>query len=127
MKTFVLTVVLMALIIGASFLGAWIGNDVATPVICFVLIFAAFKVHDGLYPQPSNLTKDEVKSFFTSKIFWAAFLNLIFVVLNGLVGWVASPDTAEMILALDWTQVPQALLSVVIIVLRKTDILKKLF
>ena len=124
MKTFLLTIVLLFLIIVSAFTGAHFKSDMLGVGLAFISIFLVFKVYDAYNPAPRNLSKDEIKSFFQSKIFWAAFLNLVIVMLQGLFKFTVGEGAAEMILSLDWSMLPQALISVVIIVLRKTDLLK---
>jgi uncharacterized membrane protein len=98
-------------------------------VILFICMGASLKVYDGatMNDRPRNLNAEDIKPFFMSKIFWAALLNLILVISQGLLNFSVDEATQEQILNLDWSLIPQALLSVVIILIRKTDVIKYLF
>lgn len=85
-----------------------------------------FVITDSIFPQPSNLTIEDVKSFLLSKMFWLAALNLIATMLDGLFGITLDLDTQQEVLQLDWTNVFRALVSVGLIAIRKFDILKLL-
>lgn len=94
-------------------------------VIALALATAlAFKIIDIQYPVPAALTAAEVKAFFTSKIFWGALLMFVFAVVDGLFDIGLGEDQATEIISLDWTNIAQAVISTVIIVLRKVDVFK---
>jgi hypothetical protein len=113
-----------------AFLGYYLGDLLGGIYIAFpfsfIGIWVTFKIYDGMYPQPANLSAGEIKAFFFSKIFWAAFLNFLFIMLRGLFHVEITPEVGKEIINLDWTNIGQAALSVLIIVLRKTDIIKKI-
>lgn len=77
-------------------------------------------------PSPKELSMEGVKQYLKSKIFWLAVLNFIIANLDGAFGIVVSEDIKLEILELDWTKIVQSLISVVIIVIRKFDVLKVL-
>ena len=60
----------------------------------------------------------DTKPLFQSREFWVALLGFIFFIVQGLTTVTVPPGTAEEIVALDWTNVGGALLSLAIIALR---------
>lgn len=121
---FFLLVSALAGTFATTFLNPYIGF-----VVLFVCMGASLKIYDGatMNDRPRNLNASDIKPFFMSKIFWAALLNLMIVISQGLLNFTLDPATQEQILNLDWSLIPQALISVVIILIRKTDIIKHLF
>ena len=90
-----------------------------------VLTKLVFVIVDEIYPPNQVLVKD-AKSFFNSKIFWLALLNFLSAVVEGLFSLVIDADTLTEVVNLDWTNIIRALGSVVVIVIRKYDILRYL-
>lgn len=66
----------------------------------------------------STFANMDTKPLFRSKEFWVAALGFIFFVLQGLTTVTIPPGTADEIVALDWSNVGGALLSLAIIILR---------
>lgn len=96
-------------------------------IATFVLVLgtkAIFTLVDNLLPPPEALTGAEVKAFFTSKTFWLSLVSFISVAIQGLWAVEIDPATQIEIVELDWTNVLQAVVSVIIIAIRKFDILK---
>lgn len=96
-------------------------------VIAFLAVWAAFKLIDVIWPEPLKLTGAEIKAFFMSKIFWSAFLIFIIAIINGLFNLEFTQDDVGQIVNLDWGNIVQAIIAVVIIVLRKVDLFKAIF
>ena len=108
--------------VGGGFL-PWIIFTVAMVVFSRLL----FNLIDGLVKnpnEPQNLTAGDVKSFFASKTFWLAALMFISSILNGLFGVEIDEETQTEIVNLDWSNILQAFASVLILAIRKYDILK---
>jgi len=97
-----------------------------TGVILLIVTKAIFALYDSANPKPSNLSMDEVKTFFSSKIFWLSLFTFVATTAKGLFGIDIDLDTQNEVLNLDWTNVIPALGSVLIIAVRKFDILKLL-
>lgn len=101
-------------------------NVLAFSAAFLVLTVVSMQIYDRVFPKPKNLTSGEVKTFFESKIFWLAVINLIAVVANGLFKLNIDPDTQASIVSLDWSNIGKAVISLLLIVIRKVDILKML-
>lgn len=106
----------------------------ATTVMAIVLGGAAivgataltFTVTDMIWPKSAALHAVDVKTFLSSKIFWLAVLNLLAVTTKGLFNIDVDPDTQFEIVNLDWTNILQAVVSILLIAIRKFDLLKLL-
>ncbi len=58
------------------------------------------------------------KGLFNSKIFWLALVSFLISVVQLLTGKEIPAGTAEQIVAIDWTNIVQAILSLLVIVAR---------
>lgn len=125
------TVLLVALYLGTALLVPLLGLP-QVPTLCITAVVLLvgthfiFSVYDSFNPRPSNLGLDDVKAWFTSKIFWTGFVSFLALNLNGLLGIDVDGETQNEILSIDWSKIVPALGSVLIIALRKFDILKLL-
>jgi hypothetical protein len=102
-------------------------------LIALVTLFAGaavlFRAVDYIIKdnKPAELNGEEVKAFFTSKIFWLAALLFASQVIEGVFGIAIDEETRNTIVELDWNNVGAAAISIVIMAIRKYDILKLLF
>ena len=124
MKTFLFILLFITVAISA-YLGNVISPWIVAPVL-FIGTWLSFKIYDSQNPAPRNLTASEIKSFFMSKVFWAAFISLVLTVMKGLFKFEIPQDAVDSILVLDWSNILQAALATVIILLRKVDVFKYL-
>lgn len=108
----------LGLNIVANFAFALIGSFFASRLAEIVI--------DKALPEPENLTAEDLKELFTSKVFWLAIMNLVAVILGGLFNFDLDPETQLEIINLDWSRIGQALVSLLLIALRKTTIFKRI-
>ena len=108
----------------------WLFNFLLGPgIICLILLALAalfvtqlgYNVAGNLYPKPAELRVGDVKKIFTSKIFWLALVNFLIVSYAGIFDVTVEPGVAEEIVNLNWKELGQALISLALIVIRKTD------
>lgn len=121
----IIAVVLAPVMYFTSGLDVYI-RTIINSAVAVIWTGVAYQLIDRYFPSPHELTLDEVKSFLTSKVFWLAFLNLLIVSVSGLFGVEFDPEVGSEIVSLDWGNIGQALISVVLLVLRKTDIFKRI-
>lgn len=95
-------------------LGAFFASKLAEVVI------------DKALPEPQNFTTEDLKDLINSKVFWLAILNLVTVIIGGLFNIEIDQQTQIEIVNLDWSNIGQALVSLVLIALRKVEIFKKI-
>lgn len=101
-------------------------NGAITLGITALGIYTAIAINDMLLPKPdapANLSMLEVKSILQSKIFWLAVLNLIAVMIKGLFNITIDTATQTEIVNLDWSNILQGVFSLLLIVIRKYDVL----
>jgi len=100
---------------------------------CLVLIgllyvLIAFFLKDKMFPQPrpSELSTDDFKRLWNSGIIWACLINLGIASFQILFDVEFDVETQEEIRTLDWKNLTAAIASFVGIVLRKTDLIKRI-
>lgn len=99
---------------------SYAGVLTAVLVVLTHVIFSAF----APVGRPANLSSTEVKKFFQSKIFWLALISFVSVVAKGLFQVEIDIETQTEIVNLDWGNILQAIISVLLIAIRKYDLLK---
>jgi hypothetical protein len=127
-KYIILSAVLIVGLITSVYLTTFIPNRIfATTIGMAAILFSvvgSFRLIDYLYPKPSNLSTEQVKSFFTSKTFWIGFAILIF---NGLLPNIGiTAEEQSEIMGMDWSNIIQAIMATALIVIRKLDLFKNL-